>query len=986
MSGEQQPFMNDPTQMRVNFQAAIQRVVGSPPPCSSDTAAPGNTAFHTHAGGQAASYLRVLADAESTRNNQNVPATPTGPPPIQYQNLQTPYQSAPPHLAQRQHGTTPAPRGFWPSAHGGPQPPVADLLQMNAAALPPGLQPPLAGPQSSSAYEQGTSGLSLDIEIALDQVADLLSQSYEKGVYDTEAAQALATALLQHYVPAEVANTLLGLSHEQIEQVRDGLLTGAVAIQRGQQLNPFVCTGPAPAGVAQPHVRSGTPPYRTMTGTSIHYEPAPFGMGGTMGESLAAQRAAMDGLDTSGRVPVTAHPMQSLATPQSIQPPARFGLAIPWEEHGPRDLQERTRLAMAEANAVHEWNREAAIKLTGLAVTRGEDPLRMSRALHAMPAHMSSRDTAHKAVELVRERGADVAEAWMASCAAQLTQSDPIAVARLAGCSWATAAVPSCASDAAAAAACATLYESRAASEERATARRDQYFGPSPTSVAPTSVVSPSRMRGPDTASRYIPPSGSAMATGMPVAGGILRPMSAVLNDRLTAVGWPLDLAACTLAWWTAAKATDVADAGVYGSMLTYDQVLDEVLSVEEAKQRRAQRDRRDPVTIETLTPLLDGRSGASYGETRGEYRVLLLKGYFYQRAEGVSEDSANNRLLQVLLATCGMPGLPHLNAVAGMHAATRFNREGDHGLCTVNDAIDHELLHHSDDDAQAEYDCIALTVGEKPSATLERLCVTGRRCLQLSDTRMLARFQAIIRMAAASFTTPMPHPGLPSYINELHNSVAMTTQKHSDVSQLKRFLDQHTTFKFPLPQRARRIGGAGLGVGETLVNTADGGGGSETGLEQSMAKLGVGGHEGGLQAEAPPAAKNALPQGPLQVTKILASGEIPQLRGKTANMLWNTERADGKYGLKCFCCPIMEPDSCEECTYDEFVANHGKPSATNEKLKTTILVHFEAHCRSLRRLVAKHVKKNPEAQWMLEPDPNWMAALREAKARARGG
>jgi hypothetical protein len=482
------------------------------------------------------------------------------------------------------------------------------------------------------------------------------------------------------------------------------------------------------------------------------------------------------------------------------------------------------------------------------------------------------------------------------------------------------------------------------------------------------------------------------VTTGMPVTGGILRPVSAVINDRLTAVGWPLDLATCTLAWWQAAKATDVADAGVYGSMLTYDQVLDEVLSVEEAKQRRAQRDRHDPVTIETLTPLLDGRSGASYGETRGEYRVLLLKGYFHQRAEGVSEDSANNKLLQVLLATCGMPGLSHLNAVAGMHASSRFNRAGDQGLCTVNDAIDHELLHHSDDDAQAEYDCITLTVGEKPSATLERLCVTGRRCLQLSDARMLARFQAIIRMAAASLTTSMPHPGLPSYINELHNSVAMTTQKHADVSQLKRFLDQHTTFKAPLPQRARRVGGAGLGGGEALVNVAAGGGAlppDVAALDQAMARLPVPGQEGAPKVDpAPPAplGKNVLPQGPLQVTKILASGEIPQLRGKTANTLWNTERTDGKYGLKCFCCPGMEPDACEECTYDEFVAQHGKPSATNEKLKITILVHFEAHCRSLRRLVAKHVKKHPEAQWMLEPDPNWMAALREAKAQARGG
>ena len=253
MSGERHPFNNDPTPMRVNLQAAPQRVVGSPPSCGSDTAAPGNIAFHTHAGGQAASYLRILADAESTRNHQNVPATPTGPPPSQYQNPHTPYQSSPPHLAQQQHGTTPAPRGLWSAAHVGLQPPVAVLLQMNAAALPPGLQPPLAGPQSGSGYEPGASGHSLDIEIALDQVADLLTHASTR-VFSNDAVQALATALLQHYVPSEVANTLLGLSDEQIDQVRDGLLTGAVAIQRGQQLNPFVYTGPRMYDPGRPRI------------------------------------------------------------------------------------------------------------------------------------------------------------------------------------------------------------------------------------------------------------------------------------------------------------------------------------------------------------------------------------------------------------------------------------------------------------------------------------------------------------------------------------------------------------------------------------------------------------------------------------------------------------------------------------------------------------------------------------------------------------
>ena len=111
---------------------------------------------------------------------------------------------------------------------------------MNVAALPQGLQPPLAGPPSGSGNESSPCGRSIDIEIALDQVTDLLTHSSSR-VFHSDAAQALATALLQHYVPNEVANTLIVLSDEQIEQVRDGLLTGAVAIQRDQPNNPFVC-------------------------------------------------------------------------------------------------------------------------------------------------------------------------------------------------------------------------------------------------------------------------------------------------------------------------------------------------------------------------------------------------------------------------------------------------------------------------------------------------------------------------------------------------------------------------------------------------------------------------------------------------------------------------------------------------------------------------------------------------------------------------
>ena len=105
MSGEQNPLFSDPTLMRVNYQAATQPADGSPPRYG-NAVAPHSTAFHTHAGGQAASYLRTLADAELTRNQQTpLPTVPQTPQPSQYPN--TPMQqSSPPHQLPQQRDST----------------------------------------------------------------------------------------------------------------------------------------------------------------------------------------------------------------------------------------------------------------------------------------------------------------------------------------------------------------------------------------------------------------------------------------------------------------------------------------------------------------------------------------------------------------------------------------------------------------------------------------------------------------------------------------------------------------------------------------------------------------------------------------------------------------------------------------------------------------------------------------------------------------
>ena len=142
MSGEQNPLFSDPALMRVNYQAASQPADGSPPRYGS-AVAPEGTAFHTHAGGQAALYLRHLADAELTRNQATGSAAVPHTPSLQNQ-FALPQQPSPPQqLLHRRDAPAPH-QPQLPSSCSGSQPPVGDLLQLNVAALPAGLQSPMA--------------------------------------------------------------------------------------------------------------------------------------------------------------------------------------------------------------------------------------------------------------------------------------------------------------------------------------------------------------------------------------------------------------------------------------------------------------------------------------------------------------------------------------------------------------------------------------------------------------------------------------------------------------------------------------------------------------------------------------------------------------------------------------------------------------------------------------------------------------------------
>ena len=181
MSDEQQHPFQDPAHMRVNlYQAATQLAVGSPPQCGYNAAAPGKYRIsHTHAGGEAASYLQNLADAESTRNNLNVtvsPAVPlshaTAPPESEYAFTiiaaavgSTTSQCdtrATRHSAGFMHRSTAT--GWRLAAN------ECRCAATRVAAT-------ILGEQSSDFGDDFAGGRSLDMEIVLDQVADLLTGS-----------------------------------------------------------------------------------------------------------------------------------------------------------------------------------------------------------------------------------------------------------------------------------------------------------------------------------------------------------------------------------------------------------------------------------------------------------------------------------------------------------------------------------------------------------------------------------------------------------------------------------------------------------------------------------------------------------------------------------------------------------------------------------------------------------------------------------------
>lgn len=112
----------------------------------------------------------------------------------------------------------------------------------------------------------------------------------------------------------------------------------------------------------------------------------------------------------------------------------------------------------------------------------------------------------------------------------------------------------------------------------------------------------------------------------------------------------------------------------------------------------------------------------------------------------------------------------------------------------------------------------------------------------------------------------------------------------------------------------------------------------------------------------------NPIP-GPLDVQKIIASGLLPELQGVVPCPPVNKRREDGRYGLDCSLCVALTPRPFKtEATWAAFEAEFPKGLTDPDKLvrkRECIVVHYQAHCRALRQLVATAVQRDSSLAWM---------------------
>ncbi|MDC0525471.1 hypothetical protein OAO87_00635, partial [bacterium] len=502
--------------------------------------------------------------------------------------------------------------------------------------------------------------------------------------------------------------------------------------------------------------------------------------------------------------------------------------------------------------------------------------------------------------------------------------------------------------------------------------------------------------------------------------------------------------------WWVALLPTDVANKGVRHPSKSHLEVVESRVRKEERSNDLGTRERPNPLSAAKFAELFDGASSARsvvYVEARGAILLLLNEGWVCCLSERQTAAEASSFVLEELVKGC--KPVPTLSTVCGHFGALRFDGAGDDGIIEIFDRIDHELLLASDDDAEAEFNSASWNVGETAAVFLQRLTVLGQ-ALRHPTSRIISRFINGLRQAKDQPNSP-PRSGEQTHVGLVVDAFATRgAAQWTSLRDLEQRLNEHSVASLPLPPRTRGRGNVSTAhviehfdnddawreslardVAALVISgnhphsynhpippphattnasdtaaardrvAADAAAAREHAAAVAAAVSAASSGDGGGAAHAyagfPKGPPLVIPDGPLQVDKILASNRVAKLRGRTRNPIWNSKSIshldkdgklingpDGKYGRDCFMCCTEEPQAIEERQIGDFMVTYGRPGReTHEALRKCIITHHEPWCRPFRRCIAIHVRNNPVDKWMLDPDPDWPAALATAQQAA---
>ena len=401
------------------------------------------------------------------------------------------------------------------------------------------------------------------------------------------------------------------------------------------------------------------------------------------------------------------------------------------------------------------------------------------------------------------------------------------------------------------------------------------------------------------------------------------------------------------------------------------------------------------------LSGTVKSRNTLIYLRVRAPIREILADGRLAQLLLGNDVQDAANQILFVLLEACR--GVKSLSLIADRCRTYVADGLADTGIEKVLDLIDAEFLQATDRETRAAFEHSVWEVGLSPKEVLLRLARLGCE-LGYTDASVFTRWKEAIKAARDEEGVSM-RPGEQDYVNRTVRRFLAARYRFQSLRQLEADLDDDPDMKGPLKAREGHSG-QGLsreGQGDQGIRhidrkarvhavTFEEGSGVDprfAELERKIETMALEkklGEAMALRADTAPAGRLVIPDGPLQVEAIIASGEITKLKGITLQPVFNAHRKDGRYGKDCELCKALGRSYEDECDYATFVKNFGKPGRDVPQLKTHAIFHYKPFCRELRREVGIAVKNKPGLAWMLEKDGDFDGKRRARLASAEAG